>query len=172
MLNALNEKEQLVPASYMMPLNKFKKLDPESCSGVRLPQGLRLAAGSSGHDYGLRGFTRAPDGKERNSVFIGSFYSEFPFLLHSRTFPAGPYMVMAFADALELSGDDPSGTHYDMNRRQQVPNSRVEEIPLRSPIPAELLAKEAPAVPRFVISVDGRAVLLTVLNNKLSITPK
>lgn len=170
-LDGLNKKGQLVPASYLMPATGIKTLTAENCFGIRTPQGLRLAGESSG-TVGLRGFTSTADGQKRESVFIGVFHSEFAFLLQAETFPAGPYMVMAFRDALELSGDDQSGTHYDVYRRRTVPNSLVKEIPLSSPIPDELLAEKATAVPRFRISIDETTIFLTVLDNRLRITPK
>jgi hypothetical protein len=171
LLAGLNAKEQLVPVSFMLSLGKYNALDSANCFGIRTPQGLRLAGVSSG-TVGLRGFTFTADGQKRESVFIGVFHSEFPFLLQTETFPAGPYMVMAFRDALELSGDDQSGTHYDVYRRRTVPNSLVKEIPLSSPIPDELLAEKATAAPRFRISIDKTTIFLTVLNNRLRITPK
>jgi hypothetical protein len=58
MLSALNEKEELVPASFMLPLSRFKELDLGSCTGARLPNGLRLAAESTGKSYGLHGFNQ------------------------------------------------------------------------------------------------------------------
>jgi hypothetical protein len=79
---------------------------------------------------------------------------------------------MAFRDALAIHGNDASGTHYDMNRRQQVPNSRVEEIALASPLADELLAEKAAVVPRFSLVVEKGGVWLTVGENRLRLDPK
>ncbi len=161
-----------MPASFMLPLGKLTALTSERCFGIRLPNGLRLVGQSSGKDYGVRGSNTTSDGQRREKVLIGSFYSEFPFLFEAKRFAAGPYLVLVFRNALELHGDDHSGTHYDANRRSQVPNALVEEIPFRSPIPDELLAEKATVLPRFGIGVENAAVFLTLLDNKLRITPK
>jgi hypothetical protein len=117
-LNALNEKEKLLPASFMFATGR--KLSAENCFGIVTPQGLRLAGESTG-EVGLSGSITSPQGQKRVMVFIGILYSEFPFILQAKTFPSGPYMLMAFRDAIELSGDDKSGTHYDYNRDRQCP---------------------------------------------------
>jgi hypothetical protein len=172
MLKALNEKEALAPASFMMPIEKYNGLKAENCFGIKLASGRRLAGESSGESYGIRGEKISASGQRRAQILIGFFHAEFPFSLQAKPFPAGSYIVMAFRESLDIHGDDPSETRYDMNRRAQVPKSRVETLSLAAPLPEELFAEKAAHIPRFTIVIDKGEAALTIHGNKLRLIPR
>jgi hypothetical protein len=173
MLNTLNEDEKLIPESYIMPLTKHKDLRVENCSGVRLANGKRLAGESGGKSYGMRGFKMGADGKEETTfVMVGLLYAEFPFSINNHSFPAGPYMVHAYKDALELSGNAETGTRYDMQRRKDVPLSLEEKLPFKAALPDAFLAEKATDIPRFTLAVEKGSIVLALEGNTWKVQPR
>lgn len=172
LLMELNDANKALPASYMFEL-RHEKIDPQTCFGAKLMNGQRLAGESSGKNYGLRGTKEArEDGVGGSYIVIGSFYSEFRFSIKGKALPAGPYMVHAYSDALELAGDDTKEMRYDNSRRKEVPKGKTATFLLKSPIAAELLAMGAKEGPRFLVSVEGGAIVLLLGENKWSVAPK
>jgi hypothetical protein len=158
-----------------LPLIEYKKgvLKPENCFGVRLANGLRLAGESSGADYGMHGHTTDKDGKKQGSfVVIGVLYAEFPFAIEDQPLPAGPYVVQAYQDALELIGNHESKTHYDSFRGKQVPDEKSEKLLLKVPLPEALLAEKATEIPRFSLAVEKGAIVLTLHGNTWTLVPR
>jgi hypothetical protein len=166
-LNTLNEAEKLFPESYLMPLTAYKNLKEDNCFGVHLATGKRLLGESSGKSYGMRG-------KVGDSVFvvIGVLYSEFPFSIDDHPLPAGPYVVHAFKDALELWGNAEKGTHYDPYRRKNVPSPQQEKFPLKVALPDALLAEKAIEIPRFALAVEKGSIMLSFHGNSWKVLPR
>ena len=167
MLNSFNEAEKLFPESYMLPLTKYNGLKPENCYGVRLANGLRLVGESAGKDYGVHGHV---DGQV--FVLIGILYAEFRFSIENRPLAPGPYMIHAYKDALELSGNAEKGTRYDMNRRKDVPLANEEKFPLKVALPDALLAEKATEVPRFSLAVEHGSIVLSLHGNTWKLVPR
>ncbi len=167
----LNDKEKIFPESYMLPLTGYKDLKPEGCFGVRLSGGIRLVGESSGKDSGVHGSLIGADNKKESYVLIGVFYAEFPFSIQGKPFSAGPYIVQAYRDAMELVGDDVREKHYDMNRQKQVPKERTEKFLLKTSLPQALLEEKALEVPRFSITVNKGIIMLMLHGNSWRIIP-
>ena len=171
LVNRLNEATKLFPESYIWGSGQFKVLKPENCFGVRLANGQRLVGESSGQSYGLRGARISAAGKEEY-VVIGVLYAEFPFSIDNRPLPAGPYVVHAYKDALELWGNDEKETRYDRNRRMDVPLAKEEKLPLKAALPDALLAEKATEIPRFTLAIENGSLVLSLHGNAWKLVPR
>ncbi|MDD5542355.1 MAG: hypothetical protein PHX83_04205 [Acidobacteriia bacterium] len=171
LITSLNEAEKLFPESYIFPFTKMKHVSAETCFGVRLANGARLVGESSGKTYGFHGsFTKA-DGTKGSFTLIGILHSEFPFSIQDKQFPAGPYILHAYEDALELTGNDESEKHFDYNRRKNVPKARDEKFDLKTRISNTLLSKEAKEIPRFSLAVKNDEIWLELNGNTWKVVP-
>jgi hypothetical protein len=174
-LKSLNEAGKIFHESYFFPLSDLIKkvaLKPENCFGVRLANGLRLVGESSGGGYGVHGTVTDKDGKKEALVLIGVLHAEFPFAIEEQPLPAGPYMVLAYQDALELVGQHESKTYYDSFRRKQIPEGVTKKLPLKVVLPEALLAEKATEIPRFSLAVEKGAIVLALHGNTWKLVPR
>lgn len=159
-LNRLNETDRLFPESYLIPL-RYEHLKADHCFGVRLANGRRLAGESSGrNEYGWNFFERREDGttaRQWTYGVIGVLYAEFPFSVAGVAMPAGPYVVHAYRNRLELWGNDESEMKQDLrpgaNFLRKVPKEKKMELPLRADLPDALLEEKAYELPHFSVDV-------------------
>jgi hypothetical protein len=173
LVSRLNKAGKLVPESYLLPLRGLKSVKAENCFGVRLANGLHLVGESSGSSYGVHGSTHDAKGKETDiNVLIGFLYAEFPFMINDKAFPAGPYMLHAHKEALELVGNAETGTRYDMNRRKNVPLGKEEKLALKTALTDAVLAEKATEIPRASLTVDHGSIVLSLQDNNWRIVPR
>ena len=152
---ALDETRSLVPPVFGGP-SSAPNLAVANCFGLKLPNGTRVMAESSGRDYGLT-FGYAG---EAQKTAIGLLRVEGPVLLGDKPLSPGSYIVFVAPDSVSLMASSSTG------------GTSLESFTLDSKLDAVSLQPKAPQRLRFSLVGEGSRAFLMIGENRLSIRDK
>ncbi len=149
---ALDEVRELVPPVFGGP-SSAPNLDVANCFGLKLPNGTKVMAESSGRDYGLT-FGYAG---EAQKTAIGLLRVDGPVVLENKQLSPASYIVFVSPESVSLMTSSVADGTYS------------HSLPLTSKLDAESLRPKALQRLRFTLEVDGAKAFLRIGENRFGI---